>query len=96
MADNIELKDGSILCADPVAGEPPRGYELVGKRLLKLIAVPGLCEPREVPSCPTCRYPRWWCLRDGIRLPINPGVCARCQNLVPTLTFDQQGDSDGE
>lgn len=95
MADNIELKDGSILCANPFVGQVPDGYELHGKRMLRLVAQPGPCERREVSACPTCKYPRWWCRCDGFNLPVNPGVCARCQKLVPTLTFEQ-GDSDGE
>lgn len=79
-----EMPSGDLL-ADPggLFPEVPSGYvrDEAEPYRLHLEVKPGLCVHRTVGACTRGTQSRWTCNRDG-KLPVNPGVCCRCQKLI--------------
>ena len=82
-----EMPSGDLV-ADPGGPVPdvPKGYtrDTEDPHRLHLAIEPKACEHRRVRHCPNGRHCRYRCMKkDG--LPVNPGVCARCQGLLAPL-----------
>jgi hypothetical protein len=79
-----EHSDGTIVFTDDSGPETLAGYRRIGRRIFRLAVRPGPCGDRAVTSCRKCHKRRqWWCRKGGFpAMPVNPGVCARCQGLV--------------
>lgn len=78
----VELRDGSLRF--DAGGPPPvvlKGYarDPMDPWRLNLEVKPGPCEQRRADACRT-GLPRWFCVRRAV--PVNPGVCCRCQGKL--------------
>lgn len=78
-----EMPSGDLL-ADPGEEEPavPVGYsrDAADPYRLHLVPAPTACVNRSETRCAQGTQRRLWCSSKGL---VNPGVCCRCQKLVP-------------